>query len=271
MSNSSSAAYTVTAEELKHYREQGFLIVHQLYTPEECDQIIARAEGMVDGTVPMYRGNALYMEPEAVLQGLVSDEKPNAEYLFKIGHEMHLSDPVFRYYAMHDKIADVLNAIIGPDIKCIQSMYIDKPRNLGIGQPYHQDSHYLKTVPDTVIGVWIACDDVDVANGCLHVIPGSQNSQIYPHDAPVDIMQRKYFQEVHAARTMREVPCILPKGSAVFFPGTLLHRSGNNVTEDRQRRAYVVHYADAQSKPGRAPAVPNPHLLVRGRQYPGCI
>ncbi|QHT63150.1 phytanoyl-CoA dioxygenase family protein [Paenibacillus lycopersici] len=267
----SQAGFTLTDAQKTQYAENGYLIVNQLFTTAECDELIQNANAMITGAIPLGAHNGIYLEPEAVAQGLVSDERPDPEYLFKLGHRMHMTDEIFRYYAMHDNIADILAGLLGPDIKCIQSMYIDKPRNLGVGQPYHQDSYYLKSEPDTLIGVWIALDDVDEQNGCLHVIPGSHRGPIYPHELPHDERQRKYFTEVHAAKKEAEVACRLPKGSAVFFPGTMLHRSGDNVAADRQRRAYVLHYLNARSKQPNQAQSRNPHLLVRGRQYPGCV
>lgn len=253
------------------YAAQGFVCVEGLLTPEECDELNGHSEGVVRGRVKLGPGAGVWMEDAAVQRGLVDDGRPDPAYLFKIGHQMHWHDPVYRYYAMHERILDVLERLVGPDLKCVQTMYIDKPRNLGVGQPYHQDSHYLKTEPDTLVAAWIACDDVDEANGCLHVVPGSQHDPLHPHQEPLDPAQRRYFVEVHAARQRREVACPLHKGGAVFFPGRLLHRSGNNLTSDRQRRAFVVHYCSSRSRWLNDPKARNPHLLVRGRQYAGCV
>jgi phytanoyl-CoA hydroxylase len=71
-------------------------------------------------------------------------------------------------------------------------------------------------------------------------------------------------------QTRPEVAVPLRRGSAVFFPGRLLHRSGNDLTE-RRRRAYVLHYADARSRWLNDPAAKNPFLLVTGREYLGAL
>jgi phytanoyl-CoA hydroxylase len=185
----------------------------------------------------------------------------------KIGRHMHQHDEVFRRFAVHPRLVAVLQALLGPDVKCVQSMFLDKLKGLGVGQPYHQDSHYLKTDPDTLTALWIALDDAQVENGCLHVVPGSQNDPIHPHETPIDPAQRKVYIEVHSARTRPEVALPLPRGSGVFFPGRLLHRSGNNQTQ-RRRRAYVLHYADARSRWLRKDDPNHPFLLVCGREYP---
>jgi hypothetical protein len=51
------------------------------------------------------------------------------------------------------------------------------------------------------------------------------------------------YIEVHSAQTQPEHAVPLKRSSGVFFPGRMLHRSGNNHTS-RWRRAYVLHYGD---------------------------
>ena len=257
---------TLTADEMAHYREQGYLVVEEVLTQSECEEINRHVEDVVMGRAPLPDRCRISLEPAAEEQGLVSEDN-RYDYLFKIGHHMHMTDPMFQRHVRHPRLADILEALIGPDVKCVQSMYIDKPRHIGIGQPYHQDSRYLKTEPDTLIGVWIACDDADVGNGCLHVVPGSQDDPIHPHEAPMDPAQRIYL-EVPGASERREVAVPLKIGGVVFFGGHVLHRSNNNRTS-RKRRASVLHYANAKSKWLNDPDAKNSFLLVRGKEYSG--
>lgn len=251
-------------EQIESYHEHGFFVVDNLLTVQECEELNTRAMDMINGKISLKLDNSIYWEPDAIKQGLVSDEKPDPTYLFKIAHHMHMSDPIFRSYAMHERIVNILGDLIGPDIKCVQSMYIDKGPNVGVGQPYHQDSNYLQIDPDTLIAVWIACDNVDVNNGCLHVIPGSQNDPIHRHEMPLDPKQ-SHYTTVLSAGERDEVALPLSKGGAVFFPGRLLHRSGNNVSKDNQRPAFVLHYAHAHSRWVQDSDARNPDLLVRGK------
>lgn len=39
---------------------------------------------------------------------------------------------------------------------------------------------YIAVYPDTLIGTWLALDDIDEENGCLWVVPGSNNEPVYP-------------------------------------------------------------------------------------------
>jgi phytanoyl-CoA hydroxylase len=85
---------------------------------------------------------------------------------------MNRTAPVYRDAACRPRVVPVLQELLGPDVKCVPTMYTDKPPGIGVGQPYHRDSHYLRTDPDTLLALWVAPDDADTENGCLHSRPG---------------------------------------------------------------------------------------------------
>ncbi|MSR82621.1 MAG: hypothetical protein EXS58_06805 [Candidatus Latescibacteria bacterium] len=124
------------------YRSQGYLVVEDLFGPADCEALNRHAEAVVMEQVPMPERCAVWLEPDAEAQGLVRPEN-RYQYLFKIGHQMQMSDALFQRYAMHPALVELLEGLVGPDIKCVQSMFIDKPAGLGVGQPYHQDAWYL--------------------------------------------------------------------------------------------------------------------------------
>jgi phytanoyl-CoA hydroxylase len=255
-----------TVSRYEQFQDTGYVVVPDLFTPEECERLNERARAMVEGRSPLGERDKVWIEPDAEERGLVN-ETNRYDMLFKIGHHMYETDPVFRDAACHPRIVAVLQELLGPDVKCVQTMYIDKPPGIGVGQPYHQDSHYLRTDPESLLAVWIALDDADIENGCLHVIPGSQSEPVYPHETPVDPAQRKIYVEVHEARERAEVAVPLPRGSGVFFPGHMLHRSGNNRTS-RKRRSFVAHYAGSRSRWLWKDDPNHPFLLVCGQEYP---
>ena len=56
----------------------------------------------------------------------------------------------------------------------VQSMFYFKPPGAR-GQALHQDNFYLRVKPGTCMAAWLPLDDCDEDNGCLQVVPGSQN------------------------------------------------------------------------------------------------
>ena len=94
-------------------------------------------------------------------------------------HMPHRTCELAERFLLHPRIVDVLEALIGPDILGLQTMLFFKQPGQG-GQGFHQDSYYIPTQPDTLIGAWMAIDRADEENGCLWMTPGSQHEPIYP-------------------------------------------------------------------------------------------
>ena len=69
------------------------------------------------GGIPLEEGNRVWMEPDALKQGLTEGDDP--EYLFKIGHHMHMSNPVFQKFTAHPNLKTILSHLVGPDVKCV--------------------------------------------------------------------------------------------------------------------------------------------------------
>src|SRR5207244_12964584 len=137
-------------------------------------------------------------------------------------------------YATLPHLVRMLTQLIGPDVKCVQSMFIDKPPGAGTGQPYHQDAWYLKTAPDTLMALWLALEDTDAENGCLAVIPGSHTDPIHPVEEPSDPMQAKIFRiTAVGAKERPEVEVPLTAGSGVFFTRSEERRVGKRVDVGR--------------------------------------
>src|SRR5690606_1066450 len=109
------------------------------------------------------------------IEGLVpvAPEEPDSEVLKKYVaiHFPHKISPVIREFLSHEKVTDILTGVVGPNVKCMQSMlFVKAPGKRG--QSWHQDEYYIPTRDRSLIGAWIAIDDATVDNGCLWIIPG---------------------------------------------------------------------------------------------------
>ena len=148
----------------------------------------------------------------------------------------------------HPKVVEVLQAIIGPDVKAMQTMLFVKRAGMP-GQAWHQDEHYIPTRDRSLCGAWIALDDATIENGCMWMHPGSQASGILyptrPHgedrfDSADEAFDHPYAREGGTAVEIKA-------GGVAFFNGYVLHRSLPNLAKDGFRRALVTHYMSARS------------------------
>ena len=230
---------TIGEAEAEFFRENGYLVVHNALSPAEVEELRSDAVRICRGDAGEVRG----VTP--ALPGETDDDVMQRYLCIHFPHK--LSDVMYNYLA-HPVIVDVLTHVIGPDVKCMQSMLFIKAAGKP-GQAWHQDEDYIPTRDRSLTGAWIALDDAHVGNGCLWVIPGSHRPgvlwpQAVQNDRRFDCTAESYgFPYTEAD----EVPVEVKAGSIVFFNGYLLHRSLPNVTQSGYRRALVNHYMSAES------------------------
>lgn len=142
-----------------------------------------------------------------------------------------------------------LTTIIGPNVKCMQSMLFIKSSGKP-GQAWHQDEDYIPTRDRSLAGAWIAIDRATIDNGCLWVIPGSHRpgilwEQRWHGDRRFDCAEESvgfpYTDD-------QAIPVEVEAGAVVIFNGYLLHRSlPNRAPAGTYRRSLVNHFMSCES------------------------
>ncbi len=161
--------YRVSVEEYVTFHRQGFLIVRGLVPRDDVAELVAHSEDLIYGRIDVPG-----LEPPP--PGATAQE---IERRYLRIHMLHRVLEVHERFLLHPRVLDVLEALIGPDVMAMQSMFFLKFPG-GEGQGYHQDSYYIPTMPDTLCGAWLAVDRADEENGCMFFTEGSQNEPIYP-------------------------------------------------------------------------------------------
>jgi len=132
------------------------------------------------------------------------------------------------------RLRAVLSAVLGScpgRLRLINEQFIVKPGgSSGSGEKsafaWHRDGEAQAV---SYLSLWVALDDVDELNGCLHVISGSHTAPLLPPPPPGD---------------EAGLPLLLNAGGAVLLHSAVLHRSGGNVTGE-MRRAWMPQFAAA--------------------------
>jgi len=243
------------------YRDEGYYVAERLFMSEETDALIRRTIDIAEGRAATFQEQDIELEPGAGERNIRTVRKLNrcAE-----------NDDVFLAHAKSEKVLDIVESLVGPDIKLYSSQCFMKPPG-GVEKPYHQDSAYFTIEPLDLVTCWTALDDVTEDNGCMWVIPGSHRGEILDHSQEWTVGDRTDKQVPDEALDRgRETPIVMPAGSCSFHHSVLLHRSAPNLSE-RPRRGLAVHYMSARSRWTHATKGQPDYLLVRGREHPGCV
>jgi phytanoyl-CoA hydroxylase len=241
-----------------HYAEHGFALLADALTREEVAALNADALRLCRGDYGEIGGGiAERVEPADEL----TDDEVLRRYLCI--HFPHKVSPAARAALSAPRIVEALVAVIGPNVKAMQSMLFIKSEGKP-GQAWHQDEYFIPTRDRSLTAAWIALDDATVENGCLWVLPGShQRGVIYPErdqdDPRFDCSSEAYD---FPYTDDQSVPVEVPAGTALIFNGYLLHRSLENSGRHGYRRALANHYMSAESLLPWHPPGPGEHMAI---------
>ncbi len=271
----------LTQDEINFYEQNGFLVIPNFYTEEDCDNLKNRmaemvetfdessvrsifADGPISSSDPYFLnsgGNVSFFFEEGAFAPDGSLKYPKELCLNKVGHAMHDLDPQFNDFSRAPKLAALTSDLGVPNPLLIQSMYIFKQPYIGGEVTCHQDSAFIISEPNTTIGYWIAIEDATIENGCLWVIPGE-------HKSPLKILcvrngDHTEFLTFDNTPWSDEnlIPIEVKKGTLIVLHGHLPHLSYMN-TSPKSRHAFTLHVIDESS------SFPESNWLRRAKDFP---
>ena len=262
----------LTAEQKTHFEENGYLPYGRVLSDDELEALRRRSEEIV-------RGEAPHVPEEYVqLEVAFRNGETEVDRLDQVRKMTHLCyfDPLFEAVARKEEIVDVIEELLGPDIKLYCDQLMMKARHHGTVTDWHQDSvAWPQFAPQDHVSCWVAIDDATVANGCMTMLPGSHKW------GPIGKEQRALF--VDNPLVADPVPVELPAGSCLFHHGLNFHRTGANPTPHR-RRGLAIHYLSSEtmylgieSEEHRLkmecgkPRGEFRFMLIRGREFEGRV
>jgi phytanoyl-CoA hydroxylase len=175
--------------------------------------------------------------------------RPKEQSINKIGHALHDRVPEFTRFCRLPLFADVLHSLGYRAPLLWQTMYIFKQPRIGGEVRWHQDASYLRTQPNSVVGMWVALEDARRDNGCLWVQPGGHRSPLrecYEVDPDSREARLRPLNDSPWPGEDEAVPVEVPAGSLVVFHDHLPHYSAQN-RSDRSREAFTMHFAEQDS------------------------
>ena len=225
----------IGSREIAYYREHGYLIVRQAFTPSET---AAALQGLVDlimGQRPDFTGLLCESAAKDILPTLTAEQRQDA--VRKVWHFVNF-DGRLKALADHAKLLAVVRQLIGNRTPFMfQDMALVKPPRLGREKPWHQDHAYFDYPLGTpVVGAWIALDEASVENGCMQFLPGRHL------DGPQIHFQRRDWQICDTQMLgSKSIAAPLQPGGLLLFDGLLPHGTPHN-SSPKRRRALQFHY-----------------------------
>jgi phytanoyl-CoA hydroxylase len=219
---------SINPQMLEQFRTDGYVNVSGLFSEEEAGQLL-------DHYMQIWEGNDYPNAPSK--QDLQGDD-PLKRYPRIM--QPHRWDPTSLQWMLDDRLRQAMTALLGTEPYAVQTMLYFKPAGAK-GQALHQDQFYLRVQPGTCLAAWMALDPCDEENGCLQVVPGTQDLPVLC-TIEADTTQSFTDVTVPLPEGYEPVPVRMRPGDVLFFNGQLVHGSFPNSSEERFRRSLIGHY-----------------------------
>lgn len=235
----------LSPEQVAQFREQGFLSLPRITSPEEVVELREVLGGLFDRRAGWREGAQF----DLVAAEDAADESTLTQIVQPVNYAPELRDTLFRANA-----AAIARQLLGEAAAPSFEHSILKSAENGSPTPWHQDEAYRASdaFEYEQLSIWMPLQDSDARQGCLQYIPGSHLRGVLPHRRVNDDPRVHSIECVPEAFDVGEaVACPLPAGGAVIHTGRSLHCAGPNETAT-PRLAYVLAF----ELPPRAAAEP---------------
>ncbi len=219
-----TTAETLTPAQIASYRENGFIKIPGIISPEEAAFYYEEGLRIAKGNSKVREGAGVYRK--------VLNQKVN----------VWLESPVMKALTLHPNVAAVATALAGVPLRLWHDHVLAKNPHNGAATEWHQDQPYWPHANSfQPISAWIALCDVPAIKGSMSFIPG----QHHRTDLPTQILSdaRSLFNLAPDLEYEPKITLPLRAGDCTFHHGRTPHSANANDT-DEFRVAHVIIYMD---------------------------
>jgi ectoine hydroxylase-related dioxygenase (phytanoyl-CoA dioxygenase family) len=185
-----------------------------------------------------------------------------------LGHTLVKDDPFWVRLVGDDRLLDIAEQFVGPNIALFASHYIAKPPYDGQPVLWHQDGSYWPLEPMEVVTLWLALDDSTPENGCMRVIPGTHTMNLQAVERRNDVASvLSSGMDTALVDEAKAVDVVLKAGDVSIHHPNIIHGSEANKSST-WRRGLTIRYIPTTTRITAEQPWPSA-LLLRGQAVPG--
>lgn len=227
----------LTPAQVQHFHDHGYLIVENLFTPEEAAHIrhIAATDPQVAARA---NSNSNYDETTRdATKGIDT----------RLVYTPHLIDDTYSAIGQSQRLIAPLAQLFADKIRHYYHLTTLKNPHTG-GWQYHQDYgyHYKEFFYPSFCSVMFALDPATRDNGCLRVVKDSHLLGRLEHQSSGSQLIANPQRVEMALAEMEEIHCEMQPGSILYFHGNILHASDPNLSE-HPRWALIFAFVAAKN------------------------
>ena len=231
----------LNATQIDAFERDGYLLTDGFLGDEEITHI-----------QDCYMETVARLTREGALENVQSGEDRDEDFQVYQIRTAHLQHPIFRMLIHDTRLLDMVETLLGSDIRLIHYQGLYKPAHSGGEVRWHQDNYYFNVAENRTVSFWLALDDATVENGCMWYLPG-RHKELLEHEQLLDTAEKKgFYFAIPDLDDSGAVPAEVKKGGFAIHHCLMPHRSLKN-RSGKPRRGIAMHFMDAKT--------PDPSML----------
>ena len=233
-----------TSNLAKDFEQDGFVALKPLYSEEEIATINNEIARFIRDVVPTMPSAQVYYEDPADPSSLKQLQK------------MFEYDAYFGDLMLNGAARTIAETVLGEEVVPINMQYFNKPAGIGKPTPPHQDGYYFHLAPCKAVTGWLALEEVDQENGCIHYVRGSHKAEGFREHGQTGVLGFSQGMTDFGTEADNRDTIAFPgkAGTFLMHDAKTIHWAGANQSSTRSRRALGFIYYAKSAKPDDAAA-----------------
>ncbi len=215
----------------------GYICDPALFDRPKIDEINAEIDRFIRNVAPTMPTSQVYYEDRNDRSTL-----KQLQYMYKY-------DTYFAELMERSRVRELAETVLGEAVRPVNMQFFNKPAGVGQPTPPHQDGYFFHLTPCRAVTGWLALEDVDEENGCIHYVRGSHKAPGFrPHDftGVLGFSQGIVNFGDETEDTQNAVSFPGGPGTFLIHDAKTIHWAGPNNSPSRSRRALgFIYYAES--------------------------
>jgi phytanoyl-CoA hydroxylase len=219
---------------LQDFQRDGYICVDPLLSGPQMVELNGEIARFIRDVVPTMPETQVYFEDK-------SDNTSLKQLQRMFEHDAHFNDLM-----LNGVVRDIAREILQDEVVPVNMQYFNKPAGIGQATPPHQDGYYFHLTPCEAVTGWLALEDVDHENGCIHYVRGSHKHDEFRPHGQTGVLGFSQGMTDFGTADDQENTVAFPgqAGTFLMHHAKTIHWAGANRSATRSRRALgFIYYA----------------------------
>ncbi len=219
---------------LEEFQRDGYVVADPLFNSSEMTDLNGQISRFIRDVVPKMADTEVYYEDKS--------DKTSLKQL----QRMFEYDGYFKDLIFNSVVREIAEEVLQDEVVPVNMQYFNKPAGIGQATPPHQDGYYFHLTPCEAVTGWLALEDVDHENGCIHYVRGSHRYEDFrPHGQTGVLGFSQGMTDFGTADDQKNTVSFPGKaGTFLMHHARTIHWAGANRSPSRSRRALgFIYYA----------------------------